>query len=65
VRAAFVFEDGLIKEHKDSFSFYGWTRQALGPVGLVAGWTPVVQGKVRREARAGLDEFIAEDAKKA
>jgi len=63
VHAAFVFEDGLISEHRDSFSFYGWTRQALGPVGVALGWTPVVQGKVRREARAGLDEFMAADAK--
>jgi ketosteroid isomerase-like protein len=61
VRAEFVFEDGLIKEHRDSFSFYGWTRQALGPVGVALGWSPVVQGKVRREARAGLDEFLAAD----
>ena len=64
VRAEFVFKDGLISEHRDRFSFYGWTRQALGPVGVVAGWTPVVQAKVRREARAGLDEFIAADGAK-
>ena len=59
VRAELRFEDGLIAEHRDSFSFYAWARQALGPAGLVLGWTPVVQGKVRREARAGLDEFLA------
>jgi ketosteroid isomerase-like protein len=60
VRAQFRFEDGLIVEHRDSFSFYGWSRQALGPVGLALGWTPIVRGKVQREARAGLDEFLAE-----
>ena len=59
VHAEFRFRDGLIVEHKDSFSFYAWARQALGPVGLTAGWTPMVQAKVRREARAGLDEFLA------
>ena len=58
IQAEFRFENGLIKEHRDSFSFYAWTRQALGPVGLALGWTPIVQGKVRREARAGLDEFM-------
>jgi uncharacterized protein len=58
IRAQFRFEQGLIAEHRDSFSFYAWARQALGPVGLVLGWTPIVQGKVRREARAGLDEFL-------
>jgi ketosteroid isomerase-like protein len=58
VRAEFRFEGGLIAEHRDSFSFYAWARQALGPVGLALGWTPIVHGKVKREARAGLDEFL-------
>ena len=58
VRAEFRFADGLIAEHRDAFSFYGWTRQALGPVGLALGWTPIVQGKVRRQAREGLDQFL-------
>jgi ketosteroid isomerase-like protein len=59
VRAAFRFQDGLIVDHQDSFSFYAWARQALGPVGLALGWTPVLQAKVRREARSGLDEYLA------
>jgi ketosteroid isomerase-like protein len=61
VRAQFRFEDGLIAEHRDSFSFYTWSRQALGPTGLALGWTPIVRGKVQREARAGLDAFLADD----
>lgn len=59
VRARFRFEDGLIVDHHDSFSFYAWARQALGPAGLLLGWTPMLQAKVRSEARAGLDEFLA------
>ena len=59
VRAEFRFADGLIAEHRDAFSFHAWSRQALGPVGLALGWTPIVQGRVRREARAGLDQFLA------
>ena len=59
VRAAFRFEHGLITDHRDSFSFYAWARQALGPVGLALGWTPVIQAKVRRQARAGLDEYLS------
>jgi ketosteroid isomerase-like protein len=59
VRAEFRFEDGLIAEHRDAFSFYGWARQALGPAGLALGWTPMLRGRVQREARAGLDEFLA------
>jgi ketosteroid isomerase-like protein len=59
INAEFRFEHGLIAEHRDSFSFYTWARQALGPIGLALGWTPAVRAKVQREARAGLDEFIA------
>jgi ketosteroid isomerase-like protein len=59
VRAVFRFEDGLIADHQDSFSFYAWSRQALGPIGLALGWSPLVRDKVRRQARAGLDEFLA------
>jgi uncharacterized protein len=58
VRARFRFSDGLIVEHRDEFGFYRWTRQALGPTGLLLGWTPIVQGKVRKQARAGLRDFM-------
>jgi ketosteroid isomerase-like protein len=58
VRAQFRFDQGLIAEHRDAFSFYAWARQALGPPGLALGWTPIIRGKVQRQARAGLDEFL-------
>ena len=57
VHAKFRFEDGLIVEHHDEFSFHRWARQALGPVGLLLGWTPIVRGAVRRKAAARLEEF--------
>src|SRR5256886_10796204 len=59
IHAEFRFEHGLIAEHRDSFSFYTWARQALGPAGLVLGWTPMVRARVKPEARPGLDEFLA------
>jgi ketosteroid isomerase-like protein len=58
VRASFRFADGLIAEHDDEFGFYAWARQALGPPGLLLGWTPMLHAKVQKQARAGLDEFI-------
>jgi ketosteroid isomerase-like protein len=61
VHATFRFRDGMIAEHRDKFSFHRWARQALGPPGLLLGWTPVLKGSVRRKARAGLDEFMAGD----
>jgi ketosteroid isomerase-like protein len=57
IRASFVISDGLIRSHVDSFSLWRWTRQALGPVGLALGWSPIVQGKVRGQAKAGLRAF--------
>lgn len=57
VRASFRFEDGLIADHRDEFSFHRWAKQALGPLGLLLGWTPIVQGAVRRKAAARLNEF--------
>jgi uncharacterized protein len=59
IRASFRFADGLIVEHHDVFDFHRWARQAMGPVGLLAGWTPMLRAAVRRKAGAGLDEFRA------
>ena len=59
VHARFRFADGLITEHVDEFSFWRWSRQALGPVGLALGWTPMLRSKVRGQALAGLRQFRA------
>lgn len=58
IDATFRFKDGLIVRHDDSFGFYRWTRQALGPMGVVLGWTPVLQGAIRKKAKAGLLDFM-------
>ena len=59
VRATFRFADGAIAEHRDEFSFHRWARQALGPSGLLLGWTPLLRSTVRKRARARLDEYRA------
>jgi ketosteroid isomerase-like protein len=59
VQARFVFQDGLIAQHEDSFDFHRWSRQALGTPGLLLGWTPLLRKATQRKARAGLDEFLA------
>ena len=61
IHASFRFENGLIVEHTDSFSFYRWARQALGTSGLLLGWTPMLRNKVRGQAAAGLEKFVAAD----
>lgn len=57
IDARFRFRDGKIVEHRDSFPLWKWTRMALGPAGVLLGWTPLVQKKVRAQAAAGLDAF--------
>jgi hypothetical protein len=59
IQASFRFRDGLIAEHVDRFSFWTWSRQALGPPGLLLGWTPLLRGKVGAEARKGLADYRA------
>jgi ketosteroid isomerase-like protein len=59
VRASFRFAGGLIAEHTDAFSFWRWSRQALGPPGLLIGWTPFLREPVRRRAAANLERFAA------
>jgi ketosteroid isomerase-like protein len=59
IDAEFTFEDGLIRTHVDTFDFYRWSRMALGPTGLFLGWTPIVKNKVRGQAGAQLQKFIA------
>jgi hypothetical protein len=59
IDARFRFENGVITEHADSFDLYRWARQALGPVGLLLGWTPMVQNKIRSGARESLHEYMS------
>lgn len=58
VRSWFRFDDaGRIVVQQDTFDFWRWSRQALGPRGLLLGWTPVLQHAVRDRARGGLEAF--------
>jgi hypothetical protein len=58
IDARFTFnEAGRIVLHEDSFDFWRWARQALGPTGLLLGWTPLLRSAVRSKARRGLDAY--------
>lgn len=59
IDASFEFAGGLITRHRDSFDLYRWTRMALGPLGTLLGWTPIVQNQVRAQAAAQLKRFRA------
>lgn len=62
IQAAFVFDHGLIADHVDSFGFGRWARQALGPTGIAVAMLPPLRAKVRGQARAQLDVFMAEES---
>ena len=57
IHAEFVFKDGKIIEHLDNFDFWKWSRMALGPMGLLLGWNPVVRVNLQRQAMKNLTNF--------
>jgi ketosteroid isomerase-like protein len=62
VEASFEFKDGLIYRHTDRFSFWRWSRQALGLTGWLLGWSGFLQKKVSQTAMKRLQKFIEKEA---
>jgi ketosteroid isomerase-like protein len=62
IDAEFEFRDGLIVTHTDRFDLYRWSRQALGVAGVLLGWSPLLQNKVRAMAAKGLADYRARGA---
>ena len=60
IDARFEFTDGKILRHVDSFDFWRWSRQALGPPGLLLGWSGLLRSKVARTAGGSLRRFAAD-----
>ncbi|MBT9393084.1 nuclear transport factor 2 family protein [Hymenobacter sp. NST-14] len=58
VQARFTFQDGLIRTHHDQFSFWRWSRQALGASGWLLGWSDMLRRPVQAKARQGLEQFM-------
>jgi ketosteroid isomerase-like protein len=57
VHASMRLRDGRILDHRDRFSFWRWSSQALGVPGALLGWSPVVKRQVRATALKGLRAF--------
>lgn len=57
VKAYFEFKDGLIVKHLDNFDFYNWSKQALGTIGLLLGWTLFLRKKVQKQALESLRKY--------
>jgi hypothetical protein len=60
IKAHFTFHEGKIIEHMDDFDLWKWSRQALGTSGVLLGWSPFVQNKIRKMAKANLEKFMRE-----
>jgi ketosteroid isomerase-like protein len=60
IHASMDFTDGQIIRHVDSFDFWKWSRMALGPTGLLLGWSPYLKSKVQKTLRHRLDTLIAQ-----
>ena len=58
INSSFEFKDGKIYRQVDTFNLWRWSRQALGPTGILLGWSPLIQNKVRAGARESLNKFI-------
>ena len=57
IDSLFAFREGRIVRHHDSFSFWRWASQALGPAGAALGWLPMLKWKVRKDAARSLEKF--------
>lgn len=57
IYAKFIFKNGKIISHTDTFNFYNWAKQALGFKGILFGWTPFVKHKVQSNAMKSLNRF--------
>jgi ketosteroid isomerase-like protein len=60
IHAAFALRDGLIVRHRDSFDLWRWARMSLGMQGVLLGWLPAVQARIRAEGAAALAAYRAQ-----
>lgn len=56
--AEFQFSEGKIIRHSDHFSFWRWSKMALGPMGMLLGWSGYLRRKVQLQALLGLRLFL-------
>jgi ketosteroid isomerase-like protein len=62
IDAEFEFRDGLIYRHRDHFNFWRWSKQALGLVGTLLGWSGLLKAKVQTTANKNLQRYISKQA---
>ena len=60
IDASFRFQEGKIIRHRDTFDFWAWASQALGPTGRLFGWSGFLKNRVRSRASRTLAAFLGE-----
>lgn len=65
IMATFEFKNGLIVKHTDIFDIWKWSRMALGPVGILLGWTPWLKTRIRNMSLRSLQIFSEQKEKKS
>jgi ketosteroid isomerase-like protein len=58
IDARFEFQDVKIIRHRDSFDFWAWASQALGPIGRLLGWSGYLKNRVPSQAERNLAAFL-------
>jgi ketosteroid isomerase-like protein len=58
IKAYMRIQDGKITEHTDYFDFWKWSRQAIGVMGWLLGWSGYLKNKVRSNALRNLHLFL-------
>lgn len=57
VQGKFKFKDGKIFAHKDTFDFWKWSRQAIGPIGYLLGWSSFFKKSIQKKTNKLLASF--------
>lgn len=58
IKSEFEFKDGKILRHTDRFDLWKWSRMALGWKGILLGWSPMVQNKIKSQSQSLLKKYI-------
>lgn len=58
VTATFIFKNGKILEHHDSFNLYKWSQQALGLSGFLLGWSGFMRSKIQTQTNSLLEAYM-------
>jgi ketosteroid isomerase-like protein len=59
ITGTFACANGVIVRQDDVFDLWKWSSQALGPAGLLLGWTPFMKQKIHTMATGRLESFTA------